>query len=96
LLRNIPDYSKVGVHVRSLIRDELLKHGMASKADDGKDLGEYYWDKVWVYLLVGPVARIIKGAGTPGQGSDDILSEAGGGTGDAEETLKKVKALICG
>jgi len=95
LLRDIAGYAKMGVHVRGLVRNELLKNGMASKADGDKDLGEYQWDRVRVWLLVGPIARIISAVATIGEEADGILREAAGGSGEAEEILQKIKALIC-
>jgi hypothetical protein len=91
LLRNVAGFSKLGVHVRNQIADELLK----SHAGDGKALGDYYWDLVQVYLQVGPVAKILRAARTPGEESDAVLREAAGGGSDADEVLKKIKALVC-
>jgi hypothetical protein len=93
VLRDISQYRKLGVHVRKQIADELLKVALVAQGPAGP-LPVYQEEKVRIYALGGPVAKVIHAARTPDEDQDQILREAAGGGSDAEEILLKIKDLV--
>ena len=89
-LRDAHGAGKLGVHVRAGIGKALLSQGLAHYPPE---LPEQQYDVVRIYLQGSPVADRINAVLNLTEDSDDHLRQWV--TGDAEDTLRRVKELVC-
>lgn len=90
-LRDTLGYGKLGIHVRKEIAQQLK----------GKGLGYYpgelpvdQWGKVRIYKRGTTADELIHAVLDPTDEGDDFLREVL--SGEAEDILKKIRALVCG
>lgn len=91
VLRDIHGAGKLGVHIRRAISESLAGNGMGHLP---AELPAYQEDAVRVYRLGSNVATTIRAVLSPSGAGDDALRRSAGS--EAQETLKKIRELVCG
>jgi hypothetical protein len=96
-LRDNYGAGKLGIHVRAGISQALHSAGLDHypvKETDGHPLPGDQSAMVRIYRQGTPVADLIDAVLHPGPGHDDELRQLVGGN-TAEQTLKRVRELVC-
>ena len=89
-LRDAHGAKKLGVHVRAGIRSELARHGLAHYP---VNLPENQHEPVRIYLSGSPIADRINAVLRLSDEADIQLRQWV--TGDAEETIQRIRELVC-
>jgi hypothetical protein len=91
VVRDAYGAGRLGIHVRTNI----------TRALQGMGLGHYppvlpdsQYERVRIYKLGTPVSDLISAVLTPGEDGDERIRELS--TGTANETLERVRELVCG
>lgn len=89
-LREIEGAGRLGQHVRASISGNLLSHGMGHLP---AELPSYQDFEVRVYRLGTALADVINAALNPSTSGDQILRQVA--ASDAQDVIKKIRALVC-
>lgn len=89
-LRDTLGYGKLGIHVRKEISQELKKKGLSHYPSE---LPDYQAGEVRVFKLGTTADELIQAVTVPSEEGDEHLRELL--TGDAQEVIKKIRALVC-
>lgn len=87
-LRDAHGVSKLGIHVRAAIADQLKSYGIGTLPED---LPAYQHEPVRLYRLGSPIANIISAVRYPSEAGDTTLRRAGG---DAADKLRRVLEIV--
>jgi len=89
-LRDVHGAGRLGKHVAANISSELERRGLGHVPTE---LPVAQWDRVRIFRRGTGVARVIDAVHMCDEDNDEVLRQIGGG--DASETLKKIRELVC-
>lgn len=89
-LRDAYGVGKLGIHVVKGISEKLAGLGFAHYP---RELPQYQHERIRVFRMGVPVAKIIAAVLNVDEASDQILRSVKGS--EAEDTLRKIRELVC-
>ena len=89
-LREIEGAGRLGQHVRASISNNLAAHGLGHLPTE---LPSYQEFQVRVYRLGTALADVINAVLSPNATGDQVLRQVA--TADAQDVIKKIRALVC-
>jgi len=91
LLAHIHDVGRLGKHVRQRISTKLQGEGLGHYPEP--NLPSSQGDRVRIYDVASPAGRLINAVTSPGKENDKkILQRI---NNDSEETVERIKELVC-